>query len=212
MKKAFDAIPEHLKPRKEEKGQLFKSGFMEKITRTSIYVPVIMHTVIAISFVFLASSYAGLNWWTIAITFVLGWLTWSLTEYWVHRIVYHIHTKNKLLLKIQHLGHGIHHQYPTDPERLAMPPLPAIALISVFFGVFYLIMGWYAFAFFPGFLIGYMLYIALHYAQHRFKAPKFKPLNRLWKFHAQHHYKFPETKAFGVSTRLWDWVFGTMPD
>ena len=36
------------------------------------------------------------------------------------------------------------------------------------------------------------------------------PFKRLWKYHALHHYKYPETKAFGVSTTLWDWVFGTL--
>jgi len=28
--------------------------------------------------------------------------------------------------------------------------------------------------------------------------------------HAIHHYKYPE-KAFGVSSPLWDFVFGTLP-
>jgi 4-hydroxysphinganine ceramide fatty acyl 2-hydroxylase len=55
------------------------------------------------------------------------------------------------------------------------------------------------------------MYISLHYAEHRFKAPRFGPLNRLWKFHMLHHYKYAEDKAFGVSTNLWDAVFGTLP-
>jgi len=143
--------------------------------------------------------------------FFAGYLTWTLSEYWVHRIVYHIHTKNTLLLKIQHMGHGIHHQYPKDPTRLAMPPVPALILISLFFGLFWLIMQNYAFAFFPGFLLGYVVYISMHYMQHLFKPPAFPPLNRLWKWHALHHYKYPETKAFGVSTSLWDVVFRTQP-
>ena len=69
----------------------------------------------------------------------------------------------------------------------------------------------YAFAFFPGFLLGYVAYISIHYMQHLFKPPAFPPLNRLWKWHALHHYKYPLTKAFGVSTSLWDVVFGTQP-
>jgi len=89
--------------------------------------------------------------------------------------------------------------------------LPALLLASIFLAIFWLLMGKYGMAFFPGFLFGYMLYITLHYAEHRYKTPKFKPWNRLWKFHALHHHKYPETKAFGVSTRLWDYVFSTMP-
>jgi len=198
-------------PRTDERGQLFKSNLMEKLTRTSLGVPVAMHTLIAIFFVYLSYTEAMFSVSSIAVLFFSGWLFWTLSEYVVHRYGYHTLTTKKWWLKLQHMAHGIHHQHPRDPERLAMPPLPALLLISVFFGIFWLIGGLYAVAFFPGFLIGYMLYISLHYAQHRYQAPNFPPFKKLWKHHALHHYKFPETKAFGVSTRLWDYVFGTMP-
>ena len=209
MEKQFDKIPEHLKPKNVGTDNLFKNGIMEKLTRTHISVPVTMHLIIVSLFIYYFAgqfqilTYLGL--------FFGGWLTWTLAEYWVHRWLYHVKTENKTLLKIQHMGHGIHHQYPKDPTRLAMPPLPALVLISLFLGIFYLLMQENAFAFFPGFLLGYVLYISLHYMQHLFKPPKFGPFNRLWKWHALHHYKYPETKAFGVSTNLWDVVFGTTP-
>ncbi len=205
-------IREDLKPRAEERGKMFESAIMEKITRTSIYVPVTMHTLIAIGFLYFSFTRTEYFTWQIIILFFAGWLTWTFAEYIVHRFGYHTKTTNKTWLRIQYLAHGIHHQYPRDAERLAMPPLPALLLISLFFGLFYLIMGMYAVAFFPGFLIGYMLYISLHYAQHRIKSPKYGPMKKLWKYHALHHYKYPETKAFGVSTLLWDYVFGTLPD
>ena len=166
MEKQFDRIPEHLKPRNVGTDALFKNGLMEKLTRTHISVPVTMHLIIVGLFIFYFSGqfqllpYLGL--------FFGGWLTWTLAEYWVHRWLYHVKTENKVLLKIQHMGHGIHHQYPKDPTRLAMPPVPALVLISIFFGIFYLIMQEYALAFFPGFLLGYVLYISLHYMQHLF--------------------------------------------
>jgi 4-hydroxysphinganine ceramide fatty acyl 2-hydroxylase len=207
----YSPIPEHLKPQKEENGRLFKSSWMESVTRTSLKVPVLMHSTIAVGFLYYAAVEVSLKPVTIIALFFGGVLTWSLAEYWVHRSGYHYNTNKKWLLKIQHLGHGIHHQHPKDAERLAMPPLPALVLISLIFGLFWLIGGAYATAFFPGFLIGYMMYIVLHYAQHRYKAPNYLLLKRLWKHHALHHYKYPETKAFGVSTRLWDYIFGTMP-
>ena len=210
MEKQFDRIPEHLKPKNVGTDALFKSGIMEKMTRTHISVPVTMHLIIVGVFIYLSiQRFPPL---TIIGLFFAGWITWTLAEYWVHRWLYHVKTDNKTLLKIQHMGHGIHHQYPKDPTRLAMPPVPALILISIFFGVFWLIMQQYAIAFFPGFLFGYVMYISLHYMQHLFKPPKFKPLNRLWKWHALHHYKYPESKAFGVSTNLWDVVFRTTPE
>jgi len=208
---AYSQIPEHLRPHKEVNGRLFESSWMERLTRTSLWVPVVMHASIAIGFLYYVTTNVGLASKTVLILFIAGVMTWTLAEYWVHRFGYHCETDKKWLIKIQHLGHGIHHQHPKDEERLAMPPLPALFLISIFFGIFWLVGGLYATAFFPGFLIGYMMYIVLHYAQHRYRAPRFFPLKRLWKHHMLHHYKYPETKAFGVSTRLWDYVFDTMP-
>jgi sterol desaturase/sphingolipid hydroxylase (fatty acid hydroxylase superfamily) len=218
MEKQFDQIPEHLKPKNTGTDSLFKGSFLEKLTRTHISIPVTMHLLIVAFFVYISwfDVFAGIPGVKFTVLgyiglFFGGYLTWTLSEYWVHRVVYHIHTKSKLLLKIQHMGHGIHHQYPKDATRLAMPPVPALIGISIFFGIFWLIMQNYAFAFFPGFLLGYVAYISIHYMQHLFKPPAFPPLNRLWKWHALHHYKYPETKAFGVSTSLWDVVFGTQP-
>ena len=209
MKKTIVSIPEHLKPRSANTGRLFSSQFLEILTRTHISIPVTLHL-----FIVACVSYYALALYTLlnfAVLFLLGTLTWTFAEYCVHRFVYHTKTKKKWWLTIQHLGHGIHHQYPLDPTRLAMPPLPALVLAAGFFGFFWLLMRQYSIAFFPGFLFGYVLYISLHYAEHRIKSPMYGPFKRLWKYHALHHYKYPETKAFGVSTTLWDWVFGTLP-
>jgi sterol desaturase/sphingolipid hydroxylase (fatty acid hydroxylase superfamily) len=209
MEEVFANIPDHLRPQNEGTDHLFKNGWMEGLTRTHISVPVTMHLAIAGGVSYLALQQHSVL--TFLLLFGSGWLFWTFCEYWIHRYVYHVHTDQPWLLKIQHMGHGIHHQFPKDPTRLAMPPLPALVLILFFYGIFWLIMRGYAVAFFPGFLFGYVLYISLHYAQHRLKPPKFGPWKRLWKYHALHHYKFPETKVFGVSTNLWDAVFGTLP-
>lgn len=205
----LNRIPEHLRPRNSGTDEIFKNRWLEIFTRTHIAVPVTIHLLICTWVSYLALQQLSiLNFF---ILFGAGWLFWTFCEYWIHRYVYHVHTTNKWLLKIQYAGHGIHHQYPKDPTRLAMPPLPAIILVVVFYTLFSLIMGNYALAFLPGFLFGYVLYISLHYAEHRYKAPKFGPLNRLWKYHMLHHYKYPESKVFGVSTMLWDRIFNTMP-
>jgi sterol desaturase/sphingolipid hydroxylase (fatty acid hydroxylase superfamily) len=69
-------------------------------------------------------------------------------------------------------------------------------------------LGVYTWAFFPGFFLGYLLYSFLHRATHVAKPPK--RFKNIWRHHSLHHYKYPD-KAFGVSTSLWDRVFGTMP-
>jgi len=146
-------IPAHLKSQSEERGRLFKNRLLERLTRTPIEVPAIMHTLISAAFLYSAYAWAGLNLGSMALLFISGLLFWTLAEYIVHRWGYHTHTSLKWWINLQHLAHGIHHQYPRDPERLAMPPLPALLLISLFFGLFWLIGGKYSVAFFPGFLI-----------------------------------------------------------
>jgi sterol desaturase/sphingolipid hydroxylase (fatty acid hydroxylase superfamily) len=210
MENQYDRIPEHLKPRNSGTDELFKNRFMERFTRTHILIPITMHFIIVGRASYLALQQHSML--TFTLLFVAGWLLWTFSEYWIHRYVYHVKTDKKWLLRLQHAGHGIHHQYPKDPTRLAMPPLPALILLSIFYGVFWSFMRSYTIAFFPGFVFGYLTYISLHYAEHRFKPPKFAPLNKLWKYHLLHHYRFSEDKAFGVSTLLWDRVFRTLPE
>lgn len=153
-------IPEHLRPRNKGTDQIFKNRWLEIFTRTHISVPVTIHLIVCVGVSYVALQ--QLNILLFVLLFGAGWLFWTFSEYWIHRYVYHVKTDNKLLLKNQHAGHGIHHQYPKDPTRLAMPPLPAIILVIAFYGLFRLIMGDYALAFLPGFLFGYVLYISLH--------------------------------------------------
>ena len=118
-------------------------------------------------------------------------------------------------MKIIYLIHGNHHEYPRDRERLFMPPVPSLILASSVFLLTYLVAelfghGKYAFAFFPGFVLGYLVYGTMHYAIHAWKPP-FKWMKPLWRNHHLHHYK-DEDKGFGVSSTFWDHVFGTMFD
>jgi 4-hydroxysphinganine ceramide fatty acyl 2-hydroxylase len=210
FKKGEIRMPAHLKPQKEISGKMYESAFMERITRTPIWVPQIMWVTIAGVFFWYAIVKVELPVIQVALLGFAGFLTWTLTEYFVHRFLYHTETNSDTLYGIQYKGHGFHHLYPKDPERLAMPPLPGLLFSSIFLGLFYLIMGKLAFAFFPGFMLGYDCYITMHYFEHVIKSPKYKPWQRLWVHHKAHHFSNPYA-AFGVSTRLWDWVFGTMP-
>jgi 4-hydroxysphinganine ceramide fatty acyl 2-hydroxylase len=210
FKEGRGGIPSHLAVQKEIRGNaLFKNPLLEKLTRTPIWIPQTMWIVLPAAMLYYAFTETTLPAHTILITGFAGYLTWSLVEYLVHRFVYHTETEYDWLYNIQNSGHSIHHRYPKDPTRLAMPPVPALILSSGFFGLFWLIMGKLAYAFWPGFMLGYNAYISFHYAQHVLKIPKFPPLRRLWKQHIVHHYKNPYV-AYGVSTNLWDFVFGTM--
>ena len=61
---------------------------------------------------------------------------------------------------------------------------------------------------FVGFGIGYLSYDGIHYATHHFRMPS--RIGRwLKRYHMVHHHT-GENARWGVSSPLWDWVFGTM--
>ena len=150
-------MPAHLKPRKEISGRLYESAFMERITRTPIWVPQLLWLTISVAFFWISFNHPAIQIAQIFILGFAGFMTWTFMEYMIHRFLYHTETESEILYDIQYKGHGFHHLYPKDPERLAMPPVPGLVLSSLFLGFFYLIMGNYALAFFSGIHAGLQL-------------------------------------------------------
>jgi sterol desaturase/sphingolipid hydroxylase (fatty acid hydroxylase superfamily) len=161
---------------------------------------------------------AGLLYWSITHTTLSGWITggffligllfFTWVEYWAHRGLFHMDTTTKKREEIQYTIHGVHHEFPKDKTRLAMPPLLSITLSTILLLLFRLIMGDYVFAFLPGFLTGYAAYLSVHYMVHAYQPPR-NFLKYLWINHGTHHYKNGEM-VFGVSSPLWDYIYGTM--
>ncbi len=197
------------KPSNTGSGRLFKNEFLEKMTHT--------HAHFAISVFFIVSTgvliYGLTNNYITGVLavplFVAGWFAFTLVEYIMHRFVFHMAPVTKMREKIAYNMHGIHHDYPKDKGRIAMPVPLSLTLSAIFFGFFYLIMGNYTFGFLPGFLFGYGSYLTVHYLIHAMQPPK-NFFKYLWVHHGIHHYKDPDHR-FGVTIPLWDYVFGTMP-
>jgi 4-hydroxysphinganine ceramide fatty acyl 2-hydroxylase len=138
-----------------------------------------------------------------------GTLLFTFMEYVFHRFVYHSGEDYMAEENWQYKVHGVHHDYPTDKDLLAMPIPLAILLSAIFFGIFWVIMGPSAFFFWPGFFIGYAGYLYVHYIVHTRKPPQ-NSFKILWSHHHLHHHVYDD-KAYGVSSPLWDVIFGTMP-
>jgi len=195
--------------------QIFKNKYLEYLTKThplviwGLYIP-ILGLMLYYSHAKLGFGFSG-----IVLTFLAGMFFWSLFEYMIHRYVFHFMAESKRALRIVYVIHGNHHEYPRDKERLFMPPVPSLLLASAVFCSMYFTgyifgMSSYAFMFFPGFILGYLIYGTMHYAIHAWNPP-FKWMKPLWRNHHLHHYKKNEL-GFGVSSTLWDHVFGTMFD
>jgi 4-hydroxysphinganine ceramide fatty acyl 2-hydroxylase len=155
----------------------------------------------------LAVRRRGLTIGSAAGLFVLGILIWTFVEYFMHRWVFHYEPSSRWGKQLHFLLHGVHHDYPKDASRLVMPPVVSIPLALIFYGVFLLVFGGLTPAAFAGFLIGYLFYDMIHYATHHF-AMKGGVLLFLKKYHMRHHYD-DDHAGYGVSSPLWDCVFGT---
>jgi sterol desaturase/sphingolipid hydroxylase (fatty acid hydroxylase superfamily) len=190
--------------------QLFKNGYLEYLTKTHPLVIWGMYLPIIILLPIYAYNYVGCSGLNIFLVFLGGMFFWSLFEYLMHRFVFHYVAHTDKGKRINYVLHGNHHEYPRDKERLFMPAAPSLIISSALFFLYWLIIGKNIFAFFPGFILGYLIYGSMHYAIHAWNPP-FKWMKGLWRNHHLHHYK-QDHRGFGVSSTLWDHVFGTMFD
>ncbi|NJN41993.1 MAG: fatty acid hydroxylase [Flammeovirgaceae bacterium] len=187
---------------------LFKNPILERLTRTHIAVPISLFIIYAIGLLYWSATNTTLSVGLTILLFLAGFLTLTWIEYNVHRYIFHMKPITKIREKIQYTMHGIHHEFPKDKDRLAMPPLLSITISTILLLFFKLIMGDLVFAFLPGILCGYAFYLFIHYIVHAYAPPK-NFFKFFWVNHSVHHYKDNE-RVFGVSSPLWDYIYGTM--
>jgi sterol desaturase/sphingolipid hydroxylase (fatty acid hydroxylase superfamily) len=148
--------------------------------------------------------------------FLVGLFVWTFAEYTLHRFVFHYRPRTRWQERVTFLFHGIHHAQPQCKTRLVMPPVVSIPMALLFYGACRLILSvalsaprWVA-PVFAGLVAGYLIYDMLHYATHHL--PMYgRYMKFLKRHHMLHHFKTPDQR-FGVSSPLWDIVFGTMPE
>ena len=197
--------------------RLFKSDFMEFFSHISPLAVLIIWLPISVFFFIrsLVLSPAEEFPWHIPLGFLAGLVIWTLSEYLLHRFVFHFPAKGERMQRVTFLFHGIHHAQPQIKTRLVMPPVVSIPLAALFFGLFYLIIVvvfkaalWFD-PIFSAFILGYLIYDLTHYATHHFPM-RSGYLKFIKRYHMQHHYKTPD-RRYGVSSPLWDYVFRTKP-
>ncbi len=197
--------------------RLFKSDFMEFFTHVHPAVIIIIWVPYALYMFYWGYSMrsAQTGWVYLPAGFLAGMLIWSFAEYNIHRFMFHFCPHTPLQERIVFLFHGVHHAQPRMKTRLVMPPAVSIPLGLFFLLLFQLIVGrwmnlpqWVG-PLLSGFTLGYLIYDLMHYATHHFpmRWGVFKYLKR---HHMLHHYKTPDQR-FGVSSPLWDIVYGTLP-
>lgn len=197
-----------VKPQNKGTKQLFQNPILEKLSRTHISVPLTIFFVYSSGLLYWSITHTNLSMSTTVLMFFLGLISFTWVEYNVHRYIFHLLPSTPARAKAQYTMHGVHHEFPKDKTRLAMPPLLSITISTLLLLILRMILGDFVFSFLPGFLVGYAGYLSVHYMVHAFQPPK-NFLKALWVNHSVHHYK-DGAVVFGVSSPLWDYIYGTM--
>ena len=188
---------------------LFKSRFLDFFSRIHPAVPALIYGPLIAALIVLGAR-DGLAALEIVLLVFAGFVLWTLSEYWLHRKVFHWDPDHPIGHRLHFIIHGVHHDHPNDRMRLVMPPGASIPLAALFFGIFWLAVGLpTALPLFAGFLIGYLVYDYTHYYLHHF-VPRSDLGKRLREQHMRHHFQ-DHRYGFGVSSPLWDVVFRTLP-
>jgi dihydroceramide fatty acyl 2-hydroxylase len=135
----------------------------------------------------------------------MGVLTWTLLEYVIHRWMGHDRRFRRSPFGVEHIRHHVEGNYfaPTWKKVVAaaiVAPIvgtPAIALVGVTHGALYV----------AGLLGFYAVYEWLHRREHTHAG--FGAYGRFVRRHHFHHHFVDGRKNHGVTTPLWDFVFGT---
>ena len=199
--------------------RLFKSDFLEFFTHINPIVVLVIYLPVVIYFLSdaVAQHAPGGGWGYIPLGVLIGLVIWTLTEYLLHRFVFHFHPANatERVERILFLVHGVHHAQPRNKTRLVMPPVLSIPLALLFLWLFQVVLAqalglplWVA-PLSSGFTLGYLAYDMTHYSIHHFPMKR-GVLKVIRKHHMHHHFQTPDLR-FGVSSPFWDYVFRTNP-
>lgn len=202
----------------KEPVRLFKSDFLEFFSHIHpavvlvVYLPVFGYFVALSIYNSLQGFYPA---YFIPAGIIIGAVVWTLTEYLLHRFVFHFTPRGPFQERVSFLFHGVHHAQPMSKTRLVMPPAVSLPLAALFYLLFYGVVAgllsapyWVA-PLFSGFVAGYILYDMLHYSMHHFQIRR-GYIVHIRKNHMLHHGQTPDMR-FGVSNTFWDKVFRTNP-
>jgi dihydroceramide fatty acyl 2-hydroxylase len=195
-------------PPRQRSIQVFRNPFMDRwFGRTHPAVPALLFGPLVIAALVFASQRLAIG--GVLGAFLSGLLGLTLLEYLLHRFVLHRSVGSDRASRIAaFLHHGYHHVYPSDEGRLVLPPMVTLPFAAIIVGAYALLFPYgAAAAAFAGTAAGYVGYDSMHWWLHHGRA-KSRAGRWLKRYHLLHHHHH-DGGRFGVSTPLWDFVFGT---
>lgn len=187
--------------------RLFDNALLDKLSRVHWTMPLFVYVPIIVALA--VFSFEMVSPFTVIAMFALGYLLWTLIEYFGHRYLFHWEFPGEFGRRIHFLIHGVHHDHPNDPLRLVMPILLSGPIMIIAFFVATVLFGsTLRLPALAGFITGYLAYDMVHYYTHH-AVPTSKLGMTLRRLHLMHHFR-DHDKGFGVSAPYWDYVFGTI--
>jgi sterol desaturase/sphingolipid hydroxylase (fatty acid hydroxylase superfamily) len=171
------------------------------MTRAGYLADFYVYPFVAAALVILAIVPAPHHWPALGYAFAAGAAAWTLLEYALHRWVFH----HAPWIRDRHEDHH------RDPRAFVGTPtwLSVVAILSLVLLPSASMCGLEIGSSFTGGLaLGYLAYVAVHYGTHHAHFAPGSYLSRLKRRHAIHHHSGTEGN-FGVTTAIWDRVFGT---
>lgn len=190
------------------RGRMFDNPLLETFSKVHPATPFVFYIPLCSAVMFYALSNSITTWVMSVLFFPLGWLTWQLMEYFIHKGVFHYEGRFPGVAQIRDT-HTYHHKYPDDDGRLVMPLGASIPLAAVIAGLLWLLQVPSATVpYWVGLVCGYMWYDFMHWSQH-FRKPLTSWGKKLRSHHMAHHFA-DSTMNYGISHRWIDRVLGTM--
>ena len=147
---------------------------------------------------------------SIAGLLVAGWFLWGFYEYAFHRFVLHRAENPERVIPLPgNATHHAHHRNPKLHDRLYIPLHEGVPVALVFwFAAWFATGSWQTAAFlYAGFMTGYLVYEWIDYEAHHGKS-RSRLMRYYKKYHLQHHH-VDEAARYGVTTPIFDYLFGT---
>lgn len=194
---------------RHQRGRMFESEFFEFFSKIHPAVPFVFWIPIGSGILGYALATGVTDWKLTLAFFPLGWVTWQLLEYFIHKKIFHWLGIGPISRRFHDIVHGFHHKYPDDDTRLVMPLPVSIALASLIAGgLWFLHRTDMTVPYWAGLLFGYLWYDFLHWSTH-FRKPLTGWGRKLRAHHMSHHFADPETN-FGISHMWIDRLLGTL--
>ncbi|XP_050504664.1 fatty acid 2-hydroxylase [Diabrotica virgifera virgifera] len=197
--------------------RLFGNPILECMTITPwylvpmVWIPVCIYFVIEGTRHYIQITKDASPFVPVVLAFVNGVILWTLIEYSLHRWVFHIEPSghSKAMIYFHFTIHGLHHKVPFDSRRLVFPPVPAAVIVYIFYSILSVVIPESKqFLTLAGGVSGYVVYDMIHFYLHHGAPKENSYFYHLKRYHNQHHFAHHDN-GFGISSTIWDKVFGT---